>query len=117
MDVKRNNKKESLLPISRIKIIMKSSPDTENIGQDTLFLVARTTEFFVKYLTHKAYETHKKDKQKVLDYASLADCVQTMKSMAFLKEIMPRKITVKEYKEILKRKEIEELDHFCTVDT
>lgn len=43
MDVKRNNKKESLLPISRIKIIMKSSPDTENIGQDTLFLVARTT--------------------------------------------------------------------------
>lgn len=46
MDPKKNNsaaKKESVLPMSRIKIIMKSSPDTENIGQDTLFLVARTT--------------------------------------------------------------------------
>ncbi|XP_065222788.1 chromatin accessibility complex protein 1 [Planococcus citri] len=94
-------KKESLLPISRIRIIMKSSPDTENIGQDSLFLVARSTELFVKYLTHKAYEMHKREKQKVLDYPSLADAVQTMESMAFLKEIMPRKITVKEYKEKL----------------
>lgn len=47
MDSKKTNgtavKKESLLPISRIRIIMKSSPDTENIGQDSLFLVARST--------------------------------------------------------------------------
>ena len=114
MDSKKNaaaKTKETLLPLNRIRIIMKSSPETENIGQDALFLVARTTvsirylsiciprqisrcvftsyvnlqEFFVKYLTSKAYEQHKKDKLKVLDYPSLADSVQTMKSMAFLK--------------------------------
>lgn len=28
---------------------------------------------------------HKRDKQKILDYPSLADAVQTMESMAFLK--------------------------------
>lgn len=45
MDSKKNAvvKKETLLPINRIRIIMKSSPETENIGQDALFLVARTT--------------------------------------------------------------------------
>lgn len=29
------------LPISRIRTIMKSSPDVENIGQDSLFLIAK----------------------------------------------------------------------------
>ena len=46
MDSKKNaaaKTKECLLPLNRIRIIMKSSPETENIGQDALFLVARTT--------------------------------------------------------------------------
>ena len=46
MDSKKNaaaKTKETLLPLNRIRIIMKSSPETENIGQDALFLVARTT--------------------------------------------------------------------------
>lgn len=35
--------KETQLPIYRIRTIMKSSPDVENIGQDSLFLVTRAT--------------------------------------------------------------------------
>lgn len=35
--------KELRLPISRVKTIMKSSPQVEAIGQDCLFLVAKAT--------------------------------------------------------------------------
>lgn len=35
--------KDLQLPISRVKTIMKSSPQVEAIGQDCLFLVAKAT--------------------------------------------------------------------------
>lgn len=38
-----SKEKELQLPISRIRTIMKSSPDVENIGQGALYLVTRAT--------------------------------------------------------------------------
>lgn len=35
--------KELQFPFSRIKTIMKSSPDVENVGQDALHLVTKAT--------------------------------------------------------------------------
>lgn len=35
--------RELQLPISRVRTIMKSSPDVENIGQDALHLVTKAT--------------------------------------------------------------------------
>ena len=31
------------LPLARVKTIMKSSPEVENVNQESLFLVARAT--------------------------------------------------------------------------
>ena len=36
----------TLLPLSRVRTIMKSSPDVSNIGQDALFAISKAT---VKY--------------------------------------------------------------------
>ena len=33
--------KDVLLPLARVKTIMKSSPDVDNIGQESLFLVTK----------------------------------------------------------------------------
>ena len=33
--------KDVLLPLARVKTIMKSSPDVENIGQESLFLITK----------------------------------------------------------------------------
>lgn len=38
-----NMGKELQLPVSRVRTIMKSSPDVENIGQDALHLVTKAT--------------------------------------------------------------------------
>ena len=43
--------KDVLLPLARVRTIMKSSPDVENIGQESLFLITKATELFIMYLT------------------------------------------------------------------
>jgi hypothetical protein len=38
-----NSKSVTLIPMSRIRTIMKSSPEITNINQDTLFSVCKAT--------------------------------------------------------------------------
>ena len=57
------------LPTTRIKTIMKSSPDLGNVSQEALFLISRSTELFIQ---HVAMETFKNSLNKhLLDYKSL----------------------------------------------
>ncbi|XP_011497026.1 PREDICTED: chromatin accessibility complex protein 1 [Ceratosolen solmsi marchali] len=97
--------KELRLPISRVKTIMKSSPQVEAIGQDCLFLVAKATELFVHYLSEESHQ--KSNKAGNLEYKHLAEVVQTNETLEFLREIMPRKITVRQFKEMIDDKNSE----------
>jgi len=49
--------KKSLLPLGRVKIIMKSDSDVKLINPEALLLVAKATEMFVGLMT---VEAHKK---------------------------------------------------------
>lgn len=50
------NKKNISLPISRVRLIMKSSPDVSSINQDALFLTTKATVSyslsFVRFAEH-----------------------------------------------------------------
>ncbi|XP_066587558.1 chromatin accessibility complex 16kD protein-like [Prorops nasuta] len=94
--------KELRLPISRVKTIMKSSPYVDSIGQDGLYLVTKATELFIHYLTEEAHKQSNKGHS--LDYKHLAEVVQTNETLEFLREIMPRKITVRQFKEMMASK-------------
>ncbi|XP_076656608.1 chromatin accessibility complex protein 1 [Halictus rubicundus] len=94
--------KELRLPMSRVKTIMKSSPYVDTIGQDGLYLVTKATELFIHYLTEEAHL--QSNKGNFLDYKHLAEVVQTNDTLEFLREIMPRKITVKQFKEMMAAK-------------
>ncbi|XP_051158135.1 chromatin accessibility complex 16kD protein-like [Leptopilina boulardi] len=94
--------KELRLPISRVRTIMKSSPYVEAIGQDGLFLVTKATELFIHYLTEEAHSQSKKGHN--LDYKHLAEVVQSNDCLEFLREIMPRKITVRQFKQMMAAK-------------
>lgn len=78
---------------------MKSSPYVETIGQDGLYLVTKATELFIHYLTEEAHLQNNKGTS--LDYKHLAEVVQTNDTLDFLREIMPRKITVRQFKEMM----------------
>ncbi|CAD1480548.1 unnamed protein product [Heterotrigona itama] len=94
--------KELRLPMSRVKTIMRSSPYVDTIGQDGLYLVTKATELFIHYLTEEAHLRSSKGNS--LDYKHLAEVVQTNDTLEFLREIMPRKITVRQFKEMMAAK-------------
>lgn len=83
------------LPMSRVKTIMKSSPDVSNISQESLFLIAKATELFVDHLTHKALE--KSVTKNKVEYRALADFVNGEDTMQFLQDIIPHKIKYGDY--------------------
>ncbi|KFB51700.1 AGAP007481-PA-like protein [Anopheles sinensis] len=88
------------LPMSRIRTVMKTSPDMGIINQEALFLMCRAAEMFIE---HMAKGSHKAG-SKSLDYKDLADYVQKNDNLEFLQQILPVKITVKQYRELMAKK-------------
>ncbi|GBP48899.1 Chromatin accessibility complex protein 1 [Eumeta japonica] len=93
--------KDLHLPISRVKTIMKSSPDVDAVGPEPLYLVTKVTEMFVIDLAKRAFNSGKNN---TLEYKHIADVVQEDDTLDFLREIMPRKITVRQFKELMAKK-------------
>ncbi|CAK1540306.1 unnamed protein product [Leptosia nina] len=93
--------KELHLPLSRVKTIMKSSPEVDAVGAESLYLVTKVTELFILDLAKRAF---KNSKNNLLEYKHIAEVVQEDDSLDFLREIIPRKITVKQFKELMARK-------------
>jgi len=91
------------LPLSRVRLIMKSSPDVANISQEALYLITLSTELFVENLGMMALKNRPGSIK--VDYKDLAKVVDERPTLDFLKDIIPRKITAKEYKEILNNEE------------
>lgn len=80
---------------------MKCSPQVEAIGQDALFLIAKATELFIQYLSG---EVHRKGGKSSLDYKVLAEIVQSSEILEFLRQIIPRKITLKQFNEMMEER-------------
>ncbi|CAK8684026.1 chromatin accessibility complex protein 1-like [Clavelina lepadiformis] len=95
MDVKSSKPPVATgLPMSRVKIIMKSSPDVDHISPDALFAMTKATELFVAHLSN---ETFKNNDKKGIEYCELANVVNNDDIFGFLQEVIPHKITVREY--------------------
>ncbi|KAJ8957417.1 hypothetical protein NQ318_004897 [Aromia moschata] len=91
------------LPVSRINTIMKSSSDVEMVSKESSLLMGKATELFIKNLATEAYKTTHNGRK--LDYKNLAEIVHSEDKYEFLREIMPKKITVLEFKKIMARKQ------------
>ncbi|XP_067664902.1 chromatin accessibility complex protein 1-like [Haliotis asinina] len=99
------DKSTSILPLSRVKTIMKSSPDVSSISQEALFITGKATELFIQALARFSLEQNKD--QSSVEYQDLAEIVNTEETLQFLQDIIPRKIKAKEYFQILKNGENE----------
>lgn len=118
---------ERLLPTNKVRTIMKSCGDPSAfLSKESVLVVTKAAvgythrtffavyslmltkicffflqELFISYLTvqtHK-HNAHKKD----LNYNDLSKFVQDEEKLEFLHQIVPKKITVKEFREILER--------------
>uniref|UniRef100_A0A8V5H067 Chromatin accessibility complex protein 1 n=1 Tax=Melopsittacus undulatus TaxID=13146 RepID=A0A8V5H067_MELUD len=72
------------LPLSRIRVIMKSSPEVSSINQDALFLTAKATELFVQYLAAYSYKHGKGKEKNALTYSDLSHTAEECETFQFL---------------------------------
>ncbi|KAM7308278.1 chromatin accessibility complex protein 1 isoform X1 [Ixodes scapularis] len=93
-------------PVSRIRTIMKSSPEVSCLGQDSVHITTKASEQFVALLVREAFK-HSKDK-KTVQYSDLAAVVDSQDRLDFLNDIIPRKVKFKDFLKYLKETEAEE---------
>ncbi|XP_012880604.1 PREDICTED: chromatin accessibility complex protein 1 [Dipodomys ordii] len=96
------------LPLSRIRVIMKSSPEVSSINQEALVLTAKATELFVQYLASHSYRHGSGKEKKALTYSDLANTAEESETFQFLADILPKKILASKYLKMLKEKREEE---------
>lgn len=94
-----NTPSDLVLPTQRIKMIMKSCPDVDTVPQDTLHLITKCTELFIKHLLEETI-SHAEDSTHV-DYEALAHAVHTKDHLEFLRETIPKKITWAEARKLM----------------
>ncbi|NP_001013311.1 chromatin accessibility complex protein 1 [Danio rerio] len=102
------NSRTISLPISRVRLIMKSSPDVSCINQDALFLTTKATELFVQHLALSSYENGPSKDTNTLSYSDLADTVEETETFQFLTDILPKKILARDYLKTLEEMEKED---------
>lgn len=88
------------LPMSRIRTVMKTSPDMGIINSEALFLMCRASEMFIEHMAKGAHQKGSKS----LEYKDLARFVEKEENLEFLEQILPNKTTVKQYKEMMANK-------------
>jgi chromatin accessibility complex protein 1 len=103
---KTSRSKDMHLPISRVRTIMKSTPDIENIGLPSLHVVTKATELFIQKLAMDAFKDQRHHRH--LDYNDLARAVEDNENMYFLREVLPKKITMAEYYKIVGKESSED---------
>ncbi|KAM4686758.1 chromatin accessibility complex protein 1 isoform 1-T1 [Amazona ochrocephala] len=91
------------LPLSRIRVIMKSSPEVSSINQDALFLTAKATELFVQYLAAYSYKHGKGKEKNALTYSDLSHTAEECETFQFLADILPKKILASKYLKMLEK--------------
>ncbi|GAB0094676.1 Chromatin accessibility complex 16kD protein [Sergentomyia squamirostris] len=97
------NQYKTIVPVAKIRTIMKSSADVGAITQEAIQLVARSTELFISNLAENAHKEQMKNKEHQIVYKHLANYVQNESKLEFLQQMLPKKITVKQYKELLRK--------------
>ncbi|POI24077.1 hypothetical protein CIB84_012175 [Bambusicola thoracicus] len=91
------------LPLSRIRVIMKSSPEVSSINQDALFLTAKATELFVQYLASYSYKHGRGKEKNALTYGDLSHTAEECETFQFLADILPKKILASKYLKMLEK--------------
>lgn len=79
---------------------------TDNITVEANYLVCAATELFIRHLSKEVYEMDKR----CLTYQNLAKYVHDESKLDFLHEVVPHKITVREYKKILSEEKVRSVD-------
>lgn len=105
-----------LLPLARIKKMMKEADDVKTVATDASWAVARATEVFLQELAVRAHAVMAADSsRKGLEYRDVAAVVQEWAAVDFLRGAVPPKVKVSDVREQL-QKQLDEVTPRCLND-
>ena len=94
-------KTDHMLPVSRVRTIMRTdvhtSNTTQSIGQDAVALVAKATKLFIAQLAREAHKVAVSAAERDVSYRHLSTAVRRGKRTEFLHDILPGKVVVRDY--------------------
>lgn len=92
--------KTAVLPISRIKTIMKtnvqSSQPSLQLSQDSVVMITKAAELFIGKLSQEAAVAIPSDRKEI-GYKPLALSVQNSDRFHFLRDLVPKKVLAKDF--------------------
>lgn len=99
--------KQSLLPLSRIRTIMRtnvqSTNSTHNVSQDSVALVTKATELFIGQLAKDSHKVAVATAARDVKYNHLAMTVRKVKRTNFLHDVLPEKVIGSHYLSSLRK--------------
>ncbi|KAI8335756.1 histone-fold-containing protein [Chlamydoabsidia padenii] len=87
---------QSLLPLARVKRIIKDDPDVTLVNAEATHCIASATELFMEYLVNEGFSRAQKNKRKTIFYKDLASAVNQTDAFEFLEDVIPQTITLEE---------------------
>jgi len=78
------------IPRASIKRIMKLDPDTKQLSQDAIMVMAKATELFIDKLAKASHSMAVTNKRKTIKYEDIADARFSQKNMEFLDGVVPQ---------------------------
>ncbi|KAI7904861.1 histone-fold-containing protein [Cokeromyces recurvatus] len=85
----------TMLPIARVKRVIKEDKDIALINAEATFCIAYATELFLEYLVTEAFSKAKKEKRKTIYYRDLSSSVKEIEHFEFLEDVIPPTMTLK----------------------
>ncbi|KAK9787375.1 hypothetical protein WJX73_008666 [Symbiochloris irregularis] len=97
-----------VLPLSRIKKLIKQEGSVKAISAEAAFAVARATEMLVEALAVRASAHMREGQRSIIIYKDVASSVKEWPAADFLADIVPETITVGELRELLAKQQQEQ---------
>ena len=86
------------LPVSRVRLIIKSDPDVSSVSEEAVFMITKATEAFIEYMAEQVLDAN--GNPQTIEYDHVAHLVQTQGKLSFLREMIPRRTTLGEIQEL-----------------
>ena len=79
-----NKHKHVQLPLTRVRMMIKSDPDVSIVGQEALMVITKATEMFIAYVTRECYTQTLQAKRKTIQKRDFDACIPLRDELAFL---------------------------------
>ena len=79
-----NKHKHVQLPLTRVRMMIKTDPDVNIVGQEALMVIAKATEMFIAYVARETYTQTLQAKRKTIQKKDFDACIPLRDELSFL---------------------------------